>query len=624
MSFPSEEQARVINHTGKPLVVIAAPGTGKTSTIVARMIKLLKEEANREVSFITFTRSSRRDTESKVKREVGKAAFEEATFEFPRVSTLHTYAKSIVHKYAQIINRDNRFSILICEKNEQYVLLSELCKDLTLEIDPERLFSDIRHYRCMDHFPPDSPIPTDKRLEVLKRYDDLLKFYNTFDMESIVHSACYILSSGSAGFPQVFLQVDEYQDLNPMDQKLVELASSTSGSQVIVVGDDAQSIYGFRHANPSGIRKLWESDLWDKVQFKNCHRLPVHILRAAQALISDENYLGGEVNIPADNGTKICTLQCTKSDIQIDAVAALIKEIKDKKKNGKGAPLGFKDFMILCPTTKFVEKVSSILESKYQISTRQRERPQIPDDHWRLLLIIRLLHSHDSLALHQWLNIIGIAPSEITRFRNEAMGQGVSLYDYCAQSQQQEIKEIFVHLHGIAENINDLEKFKSGLLSFPHLLITESLFPDVNITINEATQQPYSLGSIIQFIYEKFGLIDPDREIAEDIPEEDKVLVTTMYSAKGLEAEFVFIMWLNEGMIPVPNRDIKEQLRVLYVGITRAKQDVILTFHEKFDGKLIKTQAMSPFLKKIVSFLDIKRISKSNCSSICISDTPLP
>ncbi len=619
MSFPSEEQARVINHTGKPLVVIAAPGTGKTSTIVARMIKLLQEEANREVSFITFTRSSRRDTENKVRREVGNAAFEDATFEFPRVSTLHTYAKSIVHKYAQAINRDNKFSILICDKGEQYLLIAELCKDLGLELEPTRLFKDIIHYRCMDNFPPASPVPVDKRQQVLDQYDDLLKFYNTFDMESIVNSACYILSAEGTAFPQVFLQVDEYQDLNPRDQKLVELASSTSGSQVIVVGDDAQSIYQFRHANPGGIRKLWESDKWETARFKDCHRLPVHILRAAQALISGENYLGGEVNIPADNGIKICTLQCTKSDIQIDAVATLIKEIKAKKKNRKEEALCFKDFMILCPTTAFVNKVSSLLESSYQIPTRQREKPQIPDDHWRLLLVLRLLHSHDSLALHQWLSIIGIRASEITRFRNEAMQQSISLYDYCSQLPQQEIKDIFVHLKDIENNINDIENFKRSLLNFPRLSIEESLFPELNITINEVTQAPYSLGSIIRTIHEKFGLIDCDREIGEAIPEEDKVLVTTMYSAKGLEAEFVFIMWLNEGMIPAAGRDVQEQLRVLYVGITRAKQDVILTFHEKYDGsKLIKSQAMSPFLKKIVNYLDIKRISKSNYASICI------
>lgn len=621
MAFPTKEQEKVINHTGMPLVVIAAPGTGKTSTIVARMIKLLKEDPNREVSFITFTRTSRRDTESKVRREVGREAFEEAVFDFPRVSTLHTYAKSIVHIYAQLINRENTFSILISEKGEHLLLASELINDLNLTIDPARLLYDITHFRCMHHFPSDSPIPTDKRKETLEYYEKLLRYYNTFDMEGIVESACNILSGGKANFPQVFLQVDEYQDLNPMDQALVELASSTGGSQVVVVGDDAQSIYQFRHANPSGIKTLWESKKWDKVRFTECHRLSAHILRAAQALISGENYLGAEVDIPPDNGVRICTLQCTKSDIQIDAVATLIKEIIKKKKKNKGEPISYKNIMILCPTLAFVNKVSLTLENKYHIPTKQREKKVFPDDHWRLLLVLRMLHSNDSLALRQWLSIVGIDPKEIERLRREAMRINKSLYSYCSELTSLEIKKIFEHLEKIRENINDLEEFKKGLLNFPSLLINESLFPEVNITINEATQQPYSLWSIIKFIHEKFGLIDSDREIAEDIPENDKVLVTTMYSAKGLEAEFVFIMWLNEGLMPVPNRDIQEQLRVLYVGITRAKQDVIFTFHEKYDGsRLIKLQAMSPFLKKIISFLDIKRIGKSNCSSICVTE----
>jgi len=619
MDFPTEHQAKVISHTGKPLVVIAAPGTGKTRTIITRMIKLLKEDPNREVSFITFTRTSRRDTESKVRKDVGREAFEEATFIFPRVSTLHTFAKNVVHKYAQLINRENNFSIMISEKGEHLLLASELIEDLNLIIEPSRLLKDITHYHCMSHFPTDSPIPAEKREEVLGYYEKLLKFYNTFDMEGIVQSACNILSGGKADFPQVFLQVDEYQDLNPMDQALVELASSTGGGQVVVVGDDAQSIYQFRHANPSGIKALWKSEKWDKIRFVECHRLPVHILRAAQALISGEDYLGAAVNIPPDNGLKICTLQCTKSDIQIDAVATLIKEIIEKKKNNKGAPHSYKNLMILCPNLAFVSKVSSVLENKYQIPTKQREKPVIPDDHWRLLLVLRLLHSNDSLALRQWLNIIGIKPKEVMHLRQNAMKLNKSMYDYCSELNSPEIKKIFENLKKIRESIDDLEEFKKGLLHFPWLLINESLFPEVNITINEATKQPYSLGSIIKFIHEKFGLIDSGEEIAEDIPEDNRVLVTTMYSAKGLEAEFIFIMWLNEGLMPVQNRDIQEQLRVLYVGITRAKQDVIFTFHEKFDGaKLLKTEAMSPFLKKIISFLHIKRISKSNYSSLFV------
>jgi len=619
MSFPTKEQERVINHSGKPLIVVAAPGTGKTRTIVTRMIKLLKENPDRDVSFITFTRSSRRDTDKSVKKAVGEEILKKAKFEFPRICTLHTYAKSIVHRYAHLIDRNNFFSVLITDKKQHYLLLSELIDDLGLEIEIDRLFFDISCYRCAQYFPSDSPIPADKREAILNHYERLLKFYNTFDMEGLVESACKILAKENIGFPHVLLQVDEYQDLNPMDQKLVKLASSTAGSQVVVVGDDAQSIYQFRHANLSGIRELWESDKWEKVCFTECHRLPPHILRTAQTLLAGENYIGSTVNLRPDNGIKIQTLQCTTSDIQIEAVATLIKEIIKTKTTRKGEPIAYEHIMILCPTTSFVDKVCSVLQTNFSIPTKQRSKPVIADAYWRLLLVLRMLHSEDSLALREWLSIAGIGQSEISKIRKEAFVSGRSLYDYCSSLTDVKIKDIFHNLAKTNEVISDPEAFKKALREFPMLQLEESMLSEMIIDSGTSPRAKSYLGSIIQSIYEKFGLIDEQDEKTADIPDEDKVLVITMYSAKGLEAEFVFIMWLNDKIMPMAGRDAKEQLRVLYVGMTRAKQDVIFTFHEKYDGfKRITHQAMSPFLKKIISFLDIKRISRSNCNSIRI------
>jgi len=164
MGFPSKEQKTVIDHRGRPLIVIAAPGTGKTSTIVERMIRLLIDDPNREVSFITFTRTSRRDTDKKVRKEVGEDAFDETKvhFEFPRISTLHTYAKSIVHKYASLIERDSKFSILIKDRNEHKILLNELIDDLKLEVSADRLDLDINYYQCTDSFRTNCPIPEDR------------------------------------------------------------------------------------------------------------------------------------------------------------------------------------------------------------------------------------------------------------------------------------------------------------------------------------------------------------------------------------------------------------------------------------------------------------------------------
>jgi len=609
MSFPSKEQKVVIDHRGQPLIVIAAPGTGKTRTIVTRMINLLIENPNREVSFITFTRTSRRDTVRKIRQKVGVEALEDAEFEFPRISTLHTYAKGIVHKYASVIKRDSNFTILIKDRNEHKLLLGELIDDLGLDMPVDRLDLDINYYQCTNSFLTDCPLPSDKRQEVLEYLSRLFKFYNTFDLEGIVKFACTILEQEQVNFPPVFLQIDEYQDLNPMDQRLIDLLSSTSGSEIVIVGDDAQSIYYFRHAYPEGIREHWESDNWEKICFLECHRLPPHILRASQALIAGENYLGSQVNIPPDNGQKILTLQCTKSDIQIKAVASLIIEMLAKRTNKKGEPLAYNDFMILCPTLNFVKNVSTSLEKEFSLPIKLKEKVCIPDDHWRLLLVLKMLHLPDSLALRQWLKIIGLKPKEITDIRRKAMEAGESLYDYCSKLENPAIKEIFTNLDKLNKVIEDIDEFRETLKVFPYLSVQETLFPNVNITINEATQKPYSIGSIIKFIHEKFGLLDSE----DEIPEEDKILVTTMYSAKGLEAEFVFVMWLNDTFMPARNRNVEEELRVLYVATTRAKQDVIFTFHERYEKpRYLKTEALSPFLRKIKTHLNIKRFTKAD------------
>jgi superfamily I DNA/RNA helicase len=219
-----------------------------------------------------------------------------------------------------------------------------------------------------------------------------------------------------------------------------------------------------------------------------------------------------------------------------------------------------------------------------------------------------MMHSKDSLALRQWLSISNINDSEITSHRHKAMVADQSLYDYCATLNDPRVREIFSALERLQAAKDDYDEFSKALREFPNLLILPELFPEVGLTIDEITQRPRSVGAVIQFIYEKFGLIDPE----SDVPEDEKVLVTTLHSAKGLEAEYVFVTWMNKKYMPMPKRDLREERRLLYVALTRAKQDVILTFHETYDDKRrcpLKQEVMSPFLREIKEHLNVKRVT---------------
>jgi superfamily I DNA/RNA helicase len=228
-----------------------------------------------------------------------------------------------------------------------------------------------------------------------------------------------------------------------------------------------------------------------------------------------------------------------------------------------------------------------------------------------------MLHSEDSLALRQWLSLSGLRKREVTNIRCGAMQKGESLYSYCAKLADQRIRGIYDVLSRLRGTKDDFVNFCRVLAEFPNLSIQEQVLLDMMQRIEGATRETVAIGSVIRSIYEKFGLLETESE--SDMPEDDKVLVTTLHRAKGLESEYVFVTWMNSKYMPMPNRDAHEERRVLYVALTRARQDVILTFYEEWHpskGRRLGVEVMSPFLQEIGDYLDIRRISKKDVCNV--------
>lgn len=583
------------------------------------MIELLRENPRRVVSFTTFTRASRRDTDRKVRAAIDDRAAEVEEAGFPRITTLHTLAKRVVHRYALASDGEANFSVLVEREGEKAILISEVIEDLGLAVEARALDKAVTHFRSTGQWPDEPQLSGSQRIQVIEVFESLLKFYNTFDMEGLVLTACDLLRRRAGDLPPVFLQVDEYQDLNPKDQELVALLSATPSSEVVVVGDDAQSIYGFRDAYPEGIRELWESEDWERVRFPKSLRLPPHVLRAAHSLIKDRGYVGTEIDVPQDDGRRVATLQCTDSKLQIKAVARCIEALLKTGRNSEGGPLDYNDFMVLCPTNKHVNQTAAVLQDKYGIQTKKRTDP-IPRHVWELLLVLRMLSDADSLALRQWLEVAGLSALEIRRIRADALKSGRSLYEYCTTLPEERIQRVFAGLDRLWKGQVEADLFHQALQEFPCLAVDH----DTAMLIDEIIEYLPSVGRMTTRVYERYGVVDAEGE-RYDIPEDDKVLVTTMHSAKGLEAEVVFIMWLNARFMPFPGRDAAEEERVFYVALTRAHQDVILTFHEEWDastGRRVRDKAMSPFLRSIRNHLDIQPVRAETLKGDVVSSCP--
>lgn len=575
-------------------MVVAGPGSGKTRTLVERARTLLASESSTGIAFVTFTRTSRRDTKKKLEEVLGQDTETQAQ-NYPRVSTLHGFAKSILHKAPKVVGLDPDFSVLVPEK-EQELVLREVVEDLSLNISKKALRKAIASQKNTGTLEVLGFADPAKLLQAAARYETLCRFYNATDIEGLVNAATKVIKERRATLPSLYFHADEYQDLNHADQELVRALLASGTHSVVIVGDDDQSIYGFRDARPEGIREIFADQEWEKVVFPKCHRLPPHILRASQALIKHHRgpRLDKGIEIPKDDGRRIATFVCTTDAIEIEFIAELIgREKKESEKQGK--KLLYKDFMILCPTRVISNTFAKHLKEAWNIPVRKIAPRTIPDELWGILLVLRIAKRDDNLALRQWLEYLELSSDEIRQLRDRAFQQMKSLFEIVRQAKDKRLQRL----------VKELGKLRTQRDDLVELLKTAKFLAGVTKLPFETKAK--SLTAIISELYEEYGLLD--REEADT--KSDEVLVTTLHSSKGLEARVVFIVQLSSRHMPSPGRDADEELRVLYVGMTRAKQELYLSCPYLFDpARRRKMPLMSPFLKLINPHLSIQKVSR--------------
>lgn len=611
MAFPNAEQRQVIEHRGAPLVVLGGPGTGKTAALTQRMIKLLRDDPERYVVFITFTRFSRKDTAIKVEKAVGEAGKEYA--EIPRISTLHRFCKALVHSHPAVFDLDRFFPVPIKRQHEEQLILSEAMAEIGLRGDVDELGRLVVQQRatletaCSDNFSENDVLLANNRFE------ELLHFYGSLDMEGVVRAATQLISNSPDRLPPMFLQIDEFQDLNANDQAFVDALIASQRHEVVIVGDDTQSIYGFRNAFPEGIRTRFDSPEWSPVRLEECHRLPPGVLRAANGLVAGRGYYGAQMQIP-QQGELIPTFQCTSTTIEKDLVANLVHTYIANETGRNGDRLEFSDFMILCPTRTIADGFARTLEEQHGIPARVIKTREMPEDMWRLVLLLRMIRSDDNLALRQWLGILEVDGSAIQTLRHDAERQSISLFQICRQSTNESIREVLRALGRLRVHRRNLLLVLNELRQFPALDVPDEVLWEVGFTEEPDPDAKLSANACIQKVYEDYGVFD----VEDNEPPENAVSVATLHSAKGLEAEVVFLVRLEDIFLPMRGRDEEEQRRLLYVGMTRAKSKLILTFPERFDNtnqRRLRDEAMSPFLNEIREYLSIQRIMRRHISA---------
>ncbi|MCK4395046.1 ATP-dependent helicase [candidate division WOR-3 bacterium] len=569
ISLRQEATDRVLSHdySKGPLFILAGPGTGKTFSLIETVRNQAKNGINLSEFYVTtFTNAAAGDFESKIHKE-------NSCKHFNNISTLHYRAKGIVHKFAGKIGLSKSFGIL--SEQEVKVILKDIRESLSLQeekIKINEVKKMLERYREATSENNNSD-PTN----FSRYYWEFKKIYNVIDWFDVVYYACKILKKNKEiceeeASKQSFILVDEYQDLNSADQDLIHLLYRNH-SRILVVGDDDQSIYSSRYANPSGIvnfKKLYPQS--KKIILPVCSRCPTAVLKAAYSLINRNDKQNREakselIALPETdkraNGGLVVSVKLKSAKAEAEFVGKTIECIIDLDET-----LAY-ETMVLCANKKLgIELMNSFNRNYPNIPIQDKLSKEDEDTAQDLIIkyLSRFLYNNrDNLALRMiFALLINMSSAKFLIISKKAKKNHTALW---------KTLQLEVVLNQFKNQRKKLEKFIR--------CVKVSEEKSLNDKLSVFAQEYPDLNEPIQKWIEKHNKskTETKNEESRKIPpiSVTGVQFMTMHNAKGLDAKFVFVPFL-EKEIKLPSKDIEEQRRLLYVAITRAKVSVIMSW----------------------------------------------
>lgn len=612
----NENQKEAVLHTEGPLLVFAGAGSGKTKTLTFRVAYLIEElKINpKNILAVTFTNKAAEEMKDRIKKLLNK------NIDFMWIGTFHSICARILRDEIYHLGFDKNFSII--DEEDSIKITEEAIKFLDLSKNyfiPQDIFSKISYIKSRGYFVEDFK-PRDGYEEVIKRiflrYEEIKKIGNMLDFDDLINFVTKLLNENdilarvySEKFK--FILVDEYQDINPSQHKLLK-AITKYNKNIFVVGDDDQSIYRFRGS--SSELMLQFKDDFDNVKvvyLAENYRSRELIVNAAKELIS-KNKKREEKPLVAikEGGNKIKLYSALN---EIDEARFVVNKIEELINSG----IKPNEIAILYRTNAQSRNFEDFLILKnipYRLvgGIKFYQRKEIKD----IISYLRIiLNDKDFLSLERVFNFpkIGIGEKTFEKIKNY-LENGYSLEE-TIESVLLEIKNKKIEL-GLK---NFLKNYKSWKVKKDDVFnLVDSILNDTNFIEEldeERKENIYEFLNIIKEFYERTqskNLEDFLQYISlisdvDTIDSSEKITLMTVHSAKGLEFHTVFIVGLEEGLFPhfkslLSKDDIEEERRLFYVAMTRAKEDLYFTYSLRRTRRGIPDfPDLSRFIKEIPS-----------------------
>jgi len=594
---PSQREA--VEHIDGAMLILAGAGSGKTKTLTTRLAYLVGEVGIDPANTLTLTFTNKAAAEM---RERALKLMPSRVSYPPLLCTFHKFGLLFLKFHIEKLGRSNGFVII--DSDDKKRLIRAIAKEKKIDLNLAFIASEISKYKNSILSPEvvveKAELPDYKKIaSIYVEYQKNIEENNLVDFDDLLMLTYKILKENDDLRKETsnrykYIMVDEYQDTNELQFQLLELLSSEHNN-LCVVGDDDQSIYGWRGANIRNILEFSSNfEQCKTVKLETNYRSTDPILKAANTLIEhNSTRLGKKLTSHKGSGDDVKLLHSLDESMEAKAIAHEIQKLLDQGTDPDEIAVLYRINALSRSLEEGFTKAG--LAFKLIGGMRFYERAEIKD----IISYFRVISNpHDDFSLIRVINKPkrGIGKASIGKLQKAAFDAQISLFEYIVKSLSGELplvisKKVATSLATLTEDIKLLRvEVSEALGNFITLFEERIKLKDHYAGMVDGMDRILNIDEFYGYFRDAV-IKNPDLSLDEflndislqsdqDQIEEDAITIMSIHAAKGLEFEHLFVIGLEEEFFPLLGEgcNMEEERRLGYVAITRAKSDLTLCY----------------------------------------------
>lgn len=589
----NDAQRQAVEQTEGPLLILAGAGSGKTKTITSRLAYLLDTVGIPASQTLTLTFTNKA---AKEMRERAMGLITQNSFP-PLLCTFHKFGLLFLKFHIHLLGRSNNFVVIDTDDKKK------ILKKINAELPTALIASEISRYKNSMIDPQEAysqaELTNYKNIaKIYEEYEAYLLKNNLVDFDDLLCLTFKLLDDNPPLCIQTsqkyrYIMIDEYQDTNELQLRLLQKLC-TSHNNLCVVGDDDQSIYGWRGAHVRNILEF-DQDFSDAnvIKLEYNYRSTQPILTVANALIEhNRSRLGKTLIATKTGGNEVVTLTSHDESEEAKKIAKAIRTLLDKGVHASDIAVLYR----INALSRSLEEGLNRGGIAYRLvgGLRFYDRAEIKD----LISYLRVITNvHDNFSLKRIINKPkrGLGKASIEKIELTAMEAEKSMFEFITTASDSELealarKKSTQELRQFIMEINELRTIAAEAM-YKFIDALEERFK-IKETLKGLPDESDKISNVDEFygLFRDYVKQNPEAELAEflnditlqsdqDQIEGESIYIMSIHASKGLEFEHLFVIGMEEGFLPLvgDGSDLEEERRLGYVAFTRAKSNLTVS-----------------------------------------------